>query len=350
MISPSLLRRVATGTGAGFLALGLAHGARATDTPPGVTTVEGTVFLDASHLNQYRDGKRTAASRNGADLTRFYLDVDHRLSRTWSAHLTTDINWTRDASPTHLWVKHAYLQGDFSQALVLRLGSAPLPWAGFVNHWSGYRYVDKELLTRLHYAASADWGVHALGALGDGGRLQYAGSVVSGSSFKHPRTGDRPDVEARLAWQPGAHSVLAIGGYDGQLALGGGNLPTYHTARRWNALAAYADRRVRLGAQYFRAVDWNRVRSPKGDRASGWSAWASVALDPRWSVFARYDRAATSTSLDPSRRERYANLGVACNVSRQLQVAAVYKRERLSHDRLALASSNELGVYAQIRF
>lgn len=346
----ALLRRAATGIGSVFLALAVAADAHAGDTPVGGTTLGGTLFLDASHLNQYRNGQRTAASRNGADLTRFYLDVDHHFSRVWSAHLTTDIHWTRDTSPTDLWVKHAWLQGAFSQALVLRLGAAPLPWDGFVSHWSGYRYVDKELVTRLKYGASADWGVHALGALGEGGRLQYAGSVVSGSSFKRPRTGDRPDVEARLAWQPGAHSVLAIGGYDGQLALGGGNLPTYHTARRWNALAAYADRRVRLGAQYFRAVDWNQMRSLKGDRARGWSAWASVALDPRWSVFARYDRDAAGVSLDLSQRERYTNLGIACAVSRQVQVAAVYKRERLSREHLELTSGNELGVYAQIGF
>lgn len=265
----------------------------------GATTLGGKLFLDVSHLNAYRNGRRTATSRNGADLKRFYLDLDHRFSDVWSAHLTTDINWARDSSPTDLWLKHAYLQGAFSKALVLRFGSAPLPWAGFVNQWSGYRYVDKELVTRLKFGASADWGVHALGAVGDRGRLQYAASVISGSSFKHPRTGDRPDVEARVAWQPSAHSVLAVGGYDGERALGGGNLPTYHTARRWDAMAAYATQRVRLGAQYFRAVDWNQVRSPRGDRASGWSAWASVVLDPRWAVFARYDRADTSASLDP---------------------------------------------------
>lgn len=350
MISLPTLRRAAAGTGSVFLALAAAAGAHAADTPVGATTVSGKLFLDVSHLNQYRNGQRTATSRDGADLKRFYIDVDHRFSQVWSAHLTTDINWTRNNSPTDLWVKHAYLQGAFSKALVLRFGAAALPWAGFVNQWSGYRYIDAELVTRLKYGASADWGVHALGALGDGGRLQYAASAISGSSFKHPRTGNRPDVEARLAWQPSEHSVLAIGGYDGQLALGGGNLPTYHTARRWDAMAAYANKRVRLGAQYFEAVDWTQVRSARGDRASGWSAWGSVALDPRWSVFARYDRADTSESLDPSRRGRYANLGVAYAVSKQVQVATVYKRERLTHDHLALSSSNELGVYAQIGF
>ncbi|MGA0587911.1 hypothetical protein ACO2Q2_12390 [Dyella sp. KRB-257] len=103
MTAFALLRRAATAIASVFLALAVAAGAHAVDTPAGTTTVGGTVFFDA-------------------------------------------------------------------------------------YPWSGYRHVDQQLLRRLHYAASADWGVHA------------------------------------------------------------------------------------PGAQYFRAVDWNQVRSPKGNRASGWSA------------------------------------------------------------------------------
>ena len=122
MFSLPTLRRAAAGTGSVFLALAAAAGAHAADTPVGATTVGGKLFLDVSHLNQYRNGQRTATSRDGADLKRFYIDVDHRFSQVWSAHLTTDINWMRNNSPTDLWVKHAYLQGAFSKALVLRFG------------------------------------------------------------------------------------------------------------------------------------------------------------------------------------------------------------------------------------
>jgi hypothetical protein len=92
------------------------------------------------------------------------------------------------------------------------------------------------------------------------------------------------------------------------------------------------------------------VRSPKGDRASGWSAWASVQLNPQWALFARHDRADTSELLDPARRERYTNFGLEWNVNRSLQLAAVYKRERLANASRALASSNEVGVWAQIAY
>lgn len=324
--------------------------AQAADTPIGGTTIGGKLFLDATHLDQYKNGKRTDTRRDGADLTRFYIDIDHRFSRVWSAHLTTDINWLRDDSPTDLWVKRAYLQGAFSKKLTLRLGVADLPWTPFINSWSGYRYVDKELVSRLKYGGSVDWGVHVLGAVGGHGQLQYATSVVTGSGYKRPRTGDSADVEARVAWQPNRYTVLALGGYDGKRALDGGDHVTWHRARRQDAMAAYADGRFRLGGQYFSAIDWNEVRLVRGDRASGWSVWGSVKLDPHWAVFARHDQADTSERIDPTRHERYDNLGLEWNISRRVQLAAAYKHERITHVDRTLSSFNELGLWAQVGF
>jgi hypothetical protein len=346
----SFSRQQLAGWGALALAISLVTPAAAAETPIGATTFNGKAFLDATHLNQYKKGKRTKLSSNGADLQRFYIDIDHRFSQIWSAHLTTDINWTRNQSPTDLWVKQAYLQGAFSKALVLRLGSAYMPWNALVNRWYGYRYVEKQMVNRLGYGAGADWGVHVLGAVGDHGQVQYAASAVTGSSYKRPRTGNRADFESRIGWQPTKHSIIAIGGYNGTRALGGGNLPVYHSARRWDAMVAYADKRFRLGAQYFRATDWSQLRSPRSDRASGWSAWASMQLTAQWAVFARHDRADTSELIDPARHERYDNLGLEWSISRQVQLAAVYKHERLSNLTQRLASSNELGLWAQIGF
>lgn len=318
----------------------------------GRTSFSGKVFVDATYLDQEADGERTDASGAGADLTRLYLQFDHRFGATWSAHLTTDVNWLRGTdSPTDLWIKHAYVSGAFGKALIVRIGAADLPWTGFVNNWSGYRYIDRELVTRLRYGASSDWGLHLLGAVGARGELQYAVSAVTGSSYKKPTTGDRADVEARLAWQPSAHAVVAIGGYDGTLANEDEPLhPTYHTARRWNAMAAYADDEIRVGAQYFRATDWTHVTTVQRDRASGWSAWASAKIAPDWAAFARYDRARTSEWLDPSRTERYANIGIEWNASEAVQVSLAYKRDRREDADGTAASSNEVGLWAQLSF
>lgn len=320
----------------------------AAETPIGETLVGGRIFLDASHRHSRT---RTARdSSHGVDLTRLYLDVDHRFSRVWSAHLTTDINWLRDESPTDLWVKRAYVQGAFSKALTLRLGVADMPWMAYVNQWAGYRYVDNELTGRLKLANSTDWGVHLLGTLGTRGQWQYATAVVTGSSYKRPRSGDSADVELRLGWQPTAHTVLALGGYRGHRALDGGEQPALRTAQRWDAMAAYADKRFRLGAQYFRVDNWDQVRTPRADAARGWSAWASMRLGSQWVLFARHDQARTSLRRDPPRRDRYASLGLEYAVSEELQLALVAKRHRLDHRAGVLNEANEIGVWSQIAF
>jgi hypothetical protein len=349
MSGPAALRHTVAGLAILVLASAVSVPVQAAELPVGGTSFGSTIFIDATHLDQTKRGKPVPLNRDGVDLKRFYLSVDHRFSDVWSAHLLTDINWTRNQSPTDLWFKHAYVQGAFSKAFVLRLGAADMPWAGFANQWGGYRYVDKELVTRLSYGTSADWGVHTLGALADGGQVQYAASVVTGSSFKHPRTGDRPDVEARIGWQPTRDTVIAIGGYDGTRSLDGGFHQALHTARRFDALAAYADKRWRAGVQYFSATDWNQVRSTAGDRADGWSAWASVQFAPGWAAFVRADEAHTSRDLDPSLRDRYRNLGVAWSVSRTVQVAAAYKYERQSDDTHELMRSREVGLWAQVK-
>jgi hypothetical protein len=336
--------RITTGGVLLLAAAGAAAPPVAAETAVGETSVGGKIFLGAGHLDgQTRDS-------NGVDLTRFYIDVDRRHSRVWSAHLTTDINWLRDESPTDLWVKRAYLQGAFSKALTLRLGVGDMPWMSYVNQWAGYRYVDNELTGRLKVANSTDWGVHLLGTLGTRGQWQYATAVVTGSSYKRPRSGDSADVEMRVGWQPTAHTVLAVGGYRGNRALDGGEHVTWHTAQRWDAMAAYADERLRLGAQYFRADNWDQVRSPLADAALGWSAWASMQLAPQWTLFARHDETRTSLQRDPSRRDRYNSLGLEYSVSRKLQVALVAKRHRLVHDAGVLNEADEIGVWSQIAF
>ncbi|MGH8192707.1 MAG: hypothetical protein ACREP2_14845 [Rhodanobacteraceae bacterium] len=212
----------------------------------------------------------------------------------------------------------------------------------------GYRYVDKELVTRLKFGGSADWGVHTLGDFGPHDQFQYAVSGITGAGFKEPRIGNSVDVEARLDWLPTRNMVIAVGGYRGKLAQNVDGAVALHTARRQNAMVAFANDRWRVGAQYFRADDWRQVTVPQTDRAHGWSTWASVQVTPKAGLFARHDDTATSVVLDPGQRDGYSNLGVEWRLRKQLRTAALYKRERLTDSKRVLTSDREIGVYAQL--
>ena len=330
----------------------IAGGANAADDlPVGGTHVGTTLFLDATHIDQStHDRHDSAASGNGVDLKRLYVILDHRFSEVWSAHLLTDINWQRHQDPTDLWVKYAYLEGAFSRAFVLRMGAAPTPWIPLANHWYGYRYVEKDVVARAKAGTSADWGIHTLGSLGANRNIDYAVSVITGAGFKKPRLGNGPDVEASVAWHPVKQMVVALGGYEGTLAQDVDGLASLHTARRADAMVAWADARWRFGGEYFHARDWNRVTSPKGDTSHGWSVWGSVHLSPKIALFARHDRTAPSADLDPERHDRYSNLGIEWHAEKWLRLAAVYKRERLLVSDTDLKTANEVGVWSQVSF
>lgn len=323
----------------------------ADDLPVGGTHVGTTLFLDATHVDQSTHGQHdSAASGSGIDLKRLYFILDHRFSEVWSAHLLTDVNWLRHGDPTRLWVKNAYLEGAFTSAFTLRMGAAPTPWVPLANHWYGYRYVEKDLVMRAKFGTPADWGIHALGSLGANHEIEYAVSVVTGAGFKEPRLGNGADVEARVAWHPVKQMIVALGGYEGTLAQDVDGLAKLHTARRVDAMVAWAGENWRLGGEYYHARDWNNVTSPAGDTSHGWSVWCSVQLGPRVALFARHDHTAPSADLDPARHDRYSNLGVEWRARKWLKLAAVYKRERLLLSGTDLKTINEVGVWSQVSF
>jgi hypothetical protein len=336
----------ATGLLASAIVAALPLAAIARDAPAEAprTRVSTQVFINASDLQ--RDGMTADDEGLALELKRFFINVDHRFNADWSAHVTTDFTWTRNADPSDLWLRGAYLQRRLGDDAVLRLGNAPTPWIAAESRHEGYRYVDGGLISRTGFGTAADYGLHVQGTRG---AFNYAASAVTGAGYKRPRVGDRADLELRLGWTPVESVELAIGGYRGTRAQDAGQAPHLHTAQRWNAMATWTGERTRLGAQYFRAGNWDRVTTPGEDAARGWSAWAAWQFTPAYAAFARHDRGRESLRLDPTLEERFSQLGVEWKVSKQLKLAVVGKRtevESATRD----AAANEVGVWAQLAF
>ncbi|MGH8184467.1 MAG: porin [Rhodanobacteraceae bacterium] len=310
------------------------------------TKVGGTMFLDFTHLDQTSHGKQTAASGTGLDVKRFYLSIDHRFNDIWSANLTTDFNYSSSDGETQLFVKKTYLQGAFSKLATLRAGSANMPWIPFVEDWYGYRFVENTLVDRMHYGNSADWGLHLLG---DNGVFNYQVSAVNGGGYKSPSRSDHVDFAARVGVQPIKGLMFAVGGYDGDLGKDTATSPALHSAKRYDAMAAWNRDGLRLGAEWFKADNWKNVATPIGDSAAGWSAWGSYDF-ARASVFARYDRVTPSKQLDPSLKDTYWNAGVAFPITQGIKVAVAYKDERLRNDGNVDVHSREIGAWGEVKW
>ncbi|HJU25413.1 MAG TPA: carbohydrate porin [Rhodanobacteraceae bacterium] len=310
------------------------------------TKIGGTMFTDFTNIDQTSNGRKTDLAGTGLDVKRFYLSVDHKFTDIWSANLTTDFNYSSSDGETQLFVKKAYLQGTFSPLAILRVGSAGLPWTSLAEDFYGYRFVEDTLVPRAKFGQTADWGLHMLG---DNGVFNYAASVVNGAGYKNPSRSNSVDFEGRVGVQPVKGLMFAVGGYSGDLGKDTQSTPAQHTAHRYDALAAYNSNGLRLGAEWFRADDWNNVNTTVTDSADGWSLWGSYDFAAA-SVFARYDRVNPSKDIDPSLRDTYYNLGVAFPVTKGVRVAVAYKNERLKDDSSTDVRTREFGAWGEVKW
>lgn len=318
----------------------------APDPSSGNTSIGGTIFIDFTNLDQTSNGGKTGASGTSLDVTRFYLSFDHRFNDVWSANLTTDANYASATGESEFFVKKAYVQGAFSPLATLRVGAAGTPWIPFVEDWYGYRFVEKLLVDRMKFGSSADWGLHLSGA---DGVFDYQVSAVTGAGYRNPSRPDHVDVAARVGVQPVKGLVFAVGGYEGHLGADTAASPALHTARRYDAMAAWNRDDLRLGAEWFRADNWQNVATPATDSAAGWSLWGSYDLGHA-SVFARYDRVKPSRELDPSLRDTYWHAGVAFRVTRGVRIALAYKDERLRNTIGTDVHSREIGAWGEVEW
>jgi hypothetical protein len=324
----------------------LQSSAQPADADAASTKVGGTSYFDFTHLDQTRGGSKTAASGNGLDVKRFYLSVDHKFNDIWSANLTTDFNYVSADGETQLFVKKAYLQGTFDKLATLRVGSANMPWIPFVEDWYGYRFVEPTLTDRNKFGNSADWGVHLLG---DNGVFDYQASIVNGGGYKNPTRSNAVDFEARAGFQPFKSMIIAVGGYRGDLGKDTTTTPALHDAHRYDAMLAYNANGLRLGAEYFKATNWNNVATPLADSANGASVWGSYDFGPA-AVFARYDRLKPSKSITPGVTDTYWNLGVAFPLTKGVRLAVAYKNELLNNGSGADLKTRELGAWGELKF
>jgi hypothetical protein len=323
------------------------------------TQVSGRMYYDLSNVSQKSDGRRVAPTGTGFDIKRFYIGVDHKFNDTFSANVTTDFQYSSAISATELYIKKAYLQAKVSDALVIRAGSSDLPWVPFVEDIYGYRYVENTLIDRTKYGTSADWGVHASGKL-IGGKVNYAVSVIDGAGYKAPLRSKGMDVEGRVSVVPIDGVTLAVGGYTGKLGKDTQGAVTFHTANRFDALAAYTTKKYRFGVEYFAAKDWNNVTTAGSDKSDGYSLFGSFNFTPQIAVFGRYDWLKPKKDTNDKNKDNYFNVGISYEPTKIVDFALLYKRDKVDDGTLSTSNGtiggardgtyDEVGLFGQYRF
>jgi hypothetical protein len=330
------------------------------------TTVGGQTFLDVSHITQQQNGADVVPTGTGLDVKRAYLIVDHRFDDVWSANLTTDALYSGSTGATDVFIKRLYLQANINDAFTAHVGSYNMPWISLVEGLYGYRYVEKTATDRFSFANTTDWGVNATGTFGNG-LIAYSASVVNGGGFKNPTRTKDVDFEGRVSAKPTDWLTFGAGFYSGhlgQVTEANANFAS-NTATRWDVAAGVGLAGFRVGAEYFHAKNYKAASASTGvlagpagvvvaatatglaasDEADGFSSWVSYSFAGRWSVFGRYDEAKLSKDIVPSLKDTYFNLGVAYKPSKSVDLALVYKSEKVEDGSISVGGADANGSY-----
>jgi hypothetical protein len=318
------------------------------------TKVGGLVFFDLTNIDNKNGTTKNSQNGTHFDIKRFYLTIDHQFNDTWSAHLTTDATYdtsqcngvaagppaacsSTGSSTSQLYIKKAYLEGNFASLLDVRAGSADMPWIPFAEGVYGYRYIENTLVDRFKYGNSADWGINVNGSTGEDLKFEYSASIVNGAGYKKPGFGlgtnraDSMDFEGRadIRWDG---FVLGVGGYDGKLGKDLTPDTTHHDFTRFDAIAGYAANGFHVGVEYFSEKNFDTISAAPGaptDHGDGWSAFAAYQFTPEWALFGRYDWAKPQdgTFFQPKYTNRYFNVGVQYSPFKMIDLSLVYKHD-----------------------
>jgi len=331
------------------------------------TSISGRMYFDISNIDHESNGSKAGLTDNGTgfDIKRFYVSIDHKFDDVWSADVTTDVTYDSTASVSQIFLKKAYLQAKvWGDAFTVRAGSADMPWIPFVEGLYGYRYVENTLIDRTKFGTSADWGVHFLGKLADG-LINYQLSVVNGAGYKKIPIGggtnrsNTVDVEGRvnLNWDD---FVVGVGGYTGKLGKDVEGTTTYHTAQRFDAIAAYVSGPIRAGVEYFNANDWNNVTTTTSDSADGWGGFVSYKFMPEFAVFGRYDYVTPNKDTNNILHDNYYNFGITWSPIKIVDLSLVYKHDEASHGTISTSNGtiggsvngtySEVGLFGQFQW
>jgi hypothetical protein len=356
------------------------------------TTVGGLAYFDVSHIqlqNENAAGQKvdSGATGTGFDIKRFYLIADHKFNDVWAADVTLDAQYLtattatvstptggtvtaitsqNTAGATEVFVKKLYLEGKFSDALVIHAGSYNSPWASFVESQYALRYIEKTTTDRLGFANTADWGLNATGKLGPDNMVGYSVSIVNGAGFKNPSRGKSPDYEGRLSVTPLSWLTVAGGFYAGHLGQVNAANQDFksRTAIRYDGLICANYAGLRAGVEYFTARNYKTVNNvassvfgtssvvgstataiPVADEADGESAFVSYAFNSDFYAFGRYDHAKLSKDVAPNLKDDFFDLGVAYKPLKTLDVALVYKNEKVENGTNTVSGADANGSY-----
>ncbi len=148
------------------------------------------------------DQAGTLGKTTGVAVDRAYFSAGYAFNDIWSMGLTTDFQIESGLKKrSNVYIKKAYLQGKFSDAVILQAGIIGTPWIGYEEGLMRHRYVNKTFVDTYKLDSSADAGIGFKGKLADG-LFAYHVTEVNGAGYGNISKTNAMDFNGRIGVYP----------------------------------------------------------------------------------------------------------------------------------------------------
>jgi len=343
-------------------ALALATAFSATTAFAGMTVAEkdggklqlsGKAFLGFTS-NEATDAAGGTTKTIGGNVDRFYMQMKYKKG-DWTARITTDVN---NETPVGLkrnmnvFLKYAYLEGKFSDAVQLRIGLSHTPWIDYEQKLWGHRYVAKVTSDHYKFDNSADYGLGLKGKVA-GGMVNYWVTATNGGGYGKPnQTGDL-DLDTRITVKPIKELDVSLqyrSGYRGKKVAGGTN-GTVMTGKSKEALTqlmvSYGTKSFRVGAN---TLSVKNVKNDPTIKNTASALWATGKFTKQFGAFAKLEQwKQTETPAAGTNKKDHTVVGIDFFAQKGVTLTAAYDSEKHTVGTTS-TKKTEIGLYTLVKF
>jgi len=303
--------------------------------------VNGKVF--ANVVSQ--SGAATSAADDAASgfhFDRAYFELRYKpdaddMIRITLDQKSPDAKSNTSSSTTGVFVKYAYWQHKFNDAVTLKAGQNHTPLVDYLQTemWR-HRYVQKTYTDYWGAQTSSDLGVSLLGKFG--GNFEYYASLMNGEGYTNPTNGAGYALQARVEYHTNG---LHVGLY-GQSETKHNGVDNYDPSRAV-VYAWWENDTIEVGGQYMTADDGS-APGASFDKGKGYNVLANFKLPmgKKTTAFVRYD---TIDPMDTGTDQTLTIAGVEFEAAPGVMLAPNFQSADNGTDTI-----NTVGIHGQYKF
>jgi len=327
-------------------------------------TIGGKTYINFTLSNEEvknAAGVTTAdIDRDGLAVDRFYLEAKYHANKVWMGRITMDVNNEQNVAlgtpldrNMNVFLKYAYIEGNFRPELQVRLGLSHTPWIDYEQSLWGHRYVSKVASDYFKFDDSSDYGVGLKGDVVDG-LIQYWATATNGGGYSNPNRTEGIDFNGRITVTPKKVEGLQVSGQYRNGYRGTKTGPnTGDKSSFFQAMVTYAQEDWRAGINYLdNSTDLAGSVFDVDDSAYAVWGWGKMG---EYGAFGRYDhrKNENAAAVPVAAKTDHFVLGVETWPVKGLTLAVAWDYSKTKNDGNtagAQRKSNKFGLYSEYKF